>query len=206
MGKIAICEADVIHAIVRNAKSIGLPNGRSTMGPLKRLPFAYGPYTIRSVIETGPLPGEGETQSNAPAVINGDFVVIERTISPPSAEWQLQRLLEYIPSRRFDAETGGLVWNGWRVDTDRASQSKIGNAYALARDGYWPEGSGWKFKDGVYRVLSAAQAIELALAVAGHVQTCFATESTLSTQAVEGTITTIEQVNAALPVLPAPEA
>lgn len=84
-----------------------------------------------------------------------------------------------IAERRYLAEIGGAVWSGWPVATDRDSQAKINAAYALARDGYWQTGAGWKYADGVYRALTAEQVIAMALAVSAHVQACFAHEAVL---------------------------
>lgn len=84
-----------------------------------------------------------------------------------------------IASRRWKAEIGGIVWNGWPVATDRDSQAKINAAYVMARDGYWPDGAGWKFADSVFRVLTGDQVVAMALAVAAHVQMVFAREAAL---------------------------
>lgn len=81
-----------------------------------------------------------------------------------------------IAARRYRAEVAGTTCNGWPIHTDRESQAKITAAYALARDGHWPPGSGWKFVDG-WRVLAADQIIAAALAVTAHVQACFAVEA-----------------------------
>jgi len=84
-----------------------------------------------------------------------------------------------IAARRWAAETGGIVWQGWPVATDRESQAKISAAYALARDGLWPDGGGWKGADGLWHPLGADQIIALSLAVAAHVQACFSHEAAL---------------------------
>lgn len=81
-----------------------------------------------------------------------------------------------IAARRYQAEIAGTTFAGWPIHTDRESQAKITAAYTLARDGYWQEGSGWKFVDG-WRVLTAEQIIGAALSVTAHVQTCFALEA-----------------------------
>jgi hypothetical protein len=82
-----------------------------------------------------------------------------------------------IAARRYKAEVGGIIWSGWPVATDRDSQAKINAAYVMAKDGHWPARAGWKFADDVYRPLTAEQVQEMALAVAAHVQTCFAVEA-----------------------------
>lgn len=81
-----------------------------------------------------------------------------------------------IAARRYQAEIAGTTFSGWPIHTDRESQAKITAAYTLARDGYWQEGSGWKFVDG-WRVLTAEQIIGAALSVTAHVQMCFAIEA-----------------------------
>ncbi len=97
--------------------------------------------------------------------------------APPQyqpAELAKQRLAE----KRYFVETGGCLFNGWPVATDRDAQSKISAAYSLARDGHWA--GGWKFADGVYRVLTAAQVMSMALAVSSFVGACFAREAELA--------------------------
>lgn len=93
---------------------------------------------------------------------------------PPPVDWPA-----VVSARRYYAEISGCSYNGWPVATDRDSQSKISAAYSLARDGYWAPGSGWKFADGVYRILTQEQVIALALTVSAHVQACFANEALL---------------------------
>jgi hypothetical protein len=80
-----------------------------------------------------------------------------------------------LAAKRYQVETGGTTWSGFPVATDRESQSKIAAAYSLARDGLWQ--GGWKFADGVYRPLDGTQVQTVAIAVAAHVQTCFAVEA-----------------------------
>ena len=84
-----------------------------------------------------------------------------------------------IADRRYQAEVGGTVWNGWPISTDRDSQAKLNAAYVMARDGHWPTGAGWKFGDGAYRSLTVGQVQEMALTVSAHVQACFSHEAAL---------------------------
>jgi len=91
-----------------------------------------------------------------------------------------------LAARRWAVETGGTLWEGWPVHTDRDSQAKLGNAYSLARDGHWPEGAGWKFADGEYRPLTAEQVASLALHVASFVAACFAVEAQKAAELAAG--------------------
>jgi hypothetical protein len=90
-----------------------------------------------------------------------------------------------LPSRarqladaRYAAETGGITWNGHPVSTTREAQAQITGAYALSMTPSWPAGGIlWKWGDGSFSTLSAANVQEMAIAVASHVQTCFAVEA-----------------------------
>jgi len=198
MSRIAICQGETIHSLVQNGKRTLLPNGILFCGPAVNLPVTVGSYTLRAVEESGPLPGPGERPASAPPAIVNEVVVIQRSVIPAPPSYAKDQLLEYVENRRWLAEIGGITWNTWKVATDReASQGKISSSYTLARDGYWPEGSGWKFADGVFRILTGPEMIAMALAVAAHIQSCFSLESTLAGNVNNNTVTTKAQIDAA---------
>lgn len=98
----------------------------------------------------------------------------------PTLEERKEQEMAALAARRYQAEIGGTVFNGWPVITDRASQALITAAYQMARDGYWS--GGWKFADGMYRLLSGEQVISLALTIGAWVETCFFHESVIAAQ------------------------
>ncbi len=98
----------------------------------------------------------------------------------PSLDEQRAAAKQALAAYRYQRETEGITWNGWPVSTDRESRSNLGNAYNLARDGYWNEG--YKFADEVYRPVTSQQVIALALAVAAHVGQCYAREGEIAAQ------------------------
>ncbi len=85
--RIAITQGPEILTLVRNSKSIGLPNGSTVPHRVVTFPHQAGEYTIRDVVVTGPLPAAGEIATGtAPPVIDGDLVVIRRTVAAMTAE------------------------------------------------------------------------------------------------------------------------
>ena len=76
-----------------------------------------------------------------------------------------------LASRRWQAETGGMMFNGTPVATDDRSKALI----------YGARGRSVKFKtaSGQFAPLSASETEALADAVADHVQACFDRESDL---------------------------
>lgn len=73
-------DADFIR-YTRNAKAIALPNGATVLGPLATLPHIAGDYAIRTVVVDGPEAGPLEIGGTAPPVVEGDVVVVRRTVT-----------------------------------------------------------------------------------------------------------------------------
>ena len=103
-------------------------------------------------------------------------------------------LYAYAASKRYAVETGGIVLNGMRVMTDRASQSLITGAYNYVQAN--PDIT-VKFKtSGGFVELTAAQMTAIANAVGAHVQAAFAAEGEINQQIIAGTITTPAEIDA----------
>ena len=103
-------------------------------------------------------------------------------------------LYAYAASKRYAVETGGIVLNGMRVMTDRASQSLITGAYNYVQAN--PDVL-VKFKtSGGFVELTAAQMTAIANAVGAHVQAAFAAEGEINQQIIAGTITTPAEIDA----------
>jgi hypothetical protein len=103
-------------------------------------------------------------------------------------------LKAYSAGARFNEETGGMVVNGFPVNTDRVSQSALASAYNHSKED--PAASfSYRLTDGTFVTLTAAQIPLLATAVAAHTQACFAAEANLVTNIDAGTVTTHQQVD-----------
>ncbi len=113
---------------------------------------------------------------------------------PPMAPPTPDDLRSHAAAVRFAVETGGVDVDGTVIDTSRDSQSMIAGAlaYVQASEAVSVEfkaTSGWV-------TLSAAQVTTIALAVAVHVQQCFAAERAVDDGIADGTITTRDQIDA----------
>jgi hypothetical protein len=105
-------------------------------------------------------------------------------------------LKAYAAHRRWLKEVGGTVWNGWPVHTDRESQAKIIAERLAIAEGERDDPDGWKFADGVFRMISNADFIALSNAVREHVRRCFTLEGMALAGIASGDITTPEDVDA----------
>ncbi|CAN7432538.1 DUF4376 domain-containing protein [Rhizobium rhizogenes] len=103
-------------------------------------------------------------------------------------------LYAYAAAKRYAVETGGIVFNGMSVMTDRQSQSLITGAYNYV-DANPDVTVQFKTTSG-FVGLTVAQVKAVANAVAEHVQASFATEGAIAQQIIAGTITTTEEIDA----------
>lgn len=108
--------------------------------------------------------------------------------APPTKE----ELKTALAIARLEVETGGINANGVSVSTDRNSQAMITGAYSYASmSSDYPI----KFKSANGWVdLSREEVVAVALAVAVHVQACFASEAAASAAIDAGTIKTYEDI------------
>lgn len=123
-----------------------------------------------------------------------DGGVIHPYAPPPPTK---QELSGYAAQKRYEKEIGGTIWNGWPVHTDRESQSKIIAERLAIEAGERTDPDGWKFADGVFRMVSNADFMDLASDVRQHVRDCFALEAAILAQIDAGTITEYGQIDAA---------
>lgn len=96
----------------------------------------------------------------------------------PLVDLKKERLAA-LAARRWQAETGGIVFMGMSIKTDEDTQRKITGAYVQAtRDsGFVVK---WKVAPGVFIDLDAAAIIAIGDAVTAHIQACFANEAALT--------------------------
>ena len=87
-----------------------------------------------------------------------------------------EQIAAQIADTRWRHETGGTVWQGKPVNTEREAIVLLNMAvdYGIA-SGAWP--AAWKFNDGVFYALSAADYDSLRGAVRAHIQAAFAWEA-----------------------------
>jgi hypothetical protein len=116
MLELAITHANTVLGFARNARTITLPNGVVIWGPIVRLPQQVGDYTIRKTLERGPMPGPLQGMNKSLPFIEGDLVVVERTVyTVVDAVDAAARLLHAAKQEAkigidIDAEAARLKW------------------------------------------------------------------------------------------------
>lgn len=115
-------------------------------------------------------------------------------VGHPSLKWQLTSHLE---AYRWQRENGGIIFNGYGIDTTDRSKALINGAYNEAKTSLTPmaENMDWKTYQG-WVVLTYQDIIDMALSVADHVKRCFEAEKEVTSQIWAGTLTTTEEVEA----------
>jgi hypothetical protein len=144
------------------------------------------------------LPREDSSKLLAVALDDGSFEVdgpadvLAKLQAGPSAE----RLLAYLAEKRWRLETGGYLWNGHLVATDRDSRSIIGQERLAISLGERADPDGFKM-GGELVMVSNADFIAMTDAIRAFVRACFAAEAMIAAQILAGTITSFAAIDAA---------
>lgn len=105
-------------------------------------------------------------------------------------------LAKYAAFKRYAVETGGTVWNGFIIQTDRDSQSKLIAEFVAMSAGLRPDPSPWKFANGFANV-SNVDMQTVILQARTHIASAFAAEQAVVAGVGNGTITSIQQIDSA---------
>lgn len=108
--------------------------------------------------------------------------VITYNTQPITVEEARRRMREKIKQARDEALFGGYLWirnetESYVVETDNISQQRLSAAYNAARDGHAAAGMAWRMKDNSTVHLDSTELMHVALAVLGHVSTCYAVQA-----------------------------
>lgn len=127
-----------------------------------------------------------------------DLATGEETLVPakrPTLAERKAALLAELAQKRWEIETGGVTVGGSPIMTDRESQALISGAFALVQQ--HPDTTiRFKTPSG-FVTLDAEQMTAIAIAVAQHVQACFALEADIAADIASGEITTTAEIDAA---------
>jgi len=122
--------------------------------------------------------------------------------SAPPAPTPAQALAERkaaLAVERYARESAGVWFQASGATaaslaaSDTSSQAKLGNAYQLARDGFWRDGTPWKMADANFVPMAAADIKALSLKVAAYVAACYAHEAQLAATLASDPATDITQ-------------
>lgn len=105
-----------------------------------------------------------------------------------------EQLRSALADKRWRVETGGITWNGSPLSTDDRAKTLISGAASAMADG-----DTFKFKvaAGVWIDITGIQVRAMRDAITAHVQACFDKEAELDADITSGTITTLDQIEAA---------
>ncbi|BCM83593.1 DUF4376 domain-containing protein [Methylobacterium indicum] len=107
-------------------------------------------------------------------------------------------LIAYAADARWRIEVGGTTWNGFPVATDDRSKTLVSGELQAIDLAERKDGEPFKFADGVFRPLSNADMQAVAVAMRAHVKRSFGALYAVGAGIAAGTVTTAEQVDAAL--------
>jgi hypothetical protein len=151
------------------------------VGYSKDAPSAFGSRNGQVIFRFNVEPVEVEPESGA---VETQYKFEQRAFPPPADKSVdgVKALLKSVAAhKRWLKEVGGATWNGHQVHTDDRSQTKIVAAYIAAMQGVRPDPSRWKTPAG-FIDLTNADAIEMALAVQAHIQSCYDAEKAIGDQ------------------------
>lgn len=140
--------------------------------------------------------------------INTDVLTPQPVFPPQPGDEEPEEemtLTEFSADLRWQLETAGTVWNDWPVHTDAASQAKLLMEVTAVSIGMREDGGMWKFKDGVFRPLTNAELMDLALAARDYVVSLFNREAQIMEQIGSGEITTREEIEQSYATIGVPE-
>lgn len=119
-------------------------------------------------------------------------------IAPPVPPLTIDELMSFAAFKRWKVETGGISIAGTSVRTDEKSQAKITGAIQLLAADPTIASIDWEAQPGVWEALDADTMKAIGIAVGRHVQACFSTLKAVQEAITAGTITTFEQIDAAV--------
>ncbi|AVA22176.1 MULTISPECIES: DUF4376 domain-containing protein [unclassified Rhizobium] len=128
----------------------------------------------------------------------GDWPEMPEGLAAVVAGWSPEPapvdLYVYAATKRYAIETGGIVFNGTKIATDRQSQALITGAYAYVQANPTVTVN-FKTANG-FVILTVEQVTAIANAVGAHVQASFAAEDAVAQAIAAGTIKTTADVDA----------
>jgi hypothetical protein len=157
-------------------------------------PAERAAFAITEVIEQ-PMPDTRYGYASEDPANPGAWI-----FTPFSADQLKARLVSYAALARYAKEIGGTTIGGMQVATDRDSQAMVNGAFAAAKDDATFTTT-WKAADGTWVPLDNATILAVGRGVKAHVNSCFATEASVSGQIASGAITTYDAVDAAFAAL-----
>ncbi|MBO6808426.1 DUF4376 domain-containing protein [Thalassospira sp.] len=147
-------------------------------------------HYVKPVTQTPKPSSEWQDVASQPDVlIEGEGAAQSATLTWPTAPISLDaakaKLRAKVKQCKFARMDAGIEFavgeTTYLVQTDADSRSLIDSTFALAVNGYLPDGRGWRMGDNSYPTLTQQQLIDMALAVGAMVGDCYDAQSELET-------------------------
>lgn len=158
------------------------------LGAAKIARFVEAGLSEKMRLAGGVLYFDGD-QAQADQILTG---VLETEVDDPATS----QLKHYLADKRWQVQNAGCLWQGQKCPTDRDARASVGEAIQSIDNGILSDPTGWKLPDG-FTSLTRVQLIDLAKAMAAHVQGCFATEAALLARIDAGQVTREADIDAA---------
>lgn len=148
-------------------------------------------HFVKPISQTSKPSSEWQDVGNQPdIVLEGEGAEQTAKLSWPTAPISLDRAKAKLKAKvkvcKFARMNGGIEFavgeTTYLVQTDADSRSLIDSTFALAVNGYLPDGRGWRMGDNSYPTLTQQELIDMALAVGAMVGACYDAQSTLEAE------------------------
>lgn len=163
-----------------------LPNGDHVHAPV-----VNGNYSGYTLVERW-----ADYDPTLISLISGQSVSFDGTKIIVTYEYRnptKEELLSYSASKRYDMETNGVIFNEYKIYTDREAQAMITGIVTLMS--IKPDITiNFKTANGFIQANSSIMQ-QIAGAVSTHIQNCFSLEATVSSQISSNTISSFAQID-----------
>ena len=164
--------------------------GRSFTDATKHSVETLSEHFVKPIAQTSRPSTEWQDLASHPDVlIEGEGAAQTAKLNWPTTPISLERAKEKLRAKvkkcKFARMDAGIEFSvgetTYLVQTDADSRSLIDSTFALAVNGYLPDGRGWRMGDNSYPTLTQQQLIDMALEVGSMVGDCYDVQSDLET-------------------------
>jgi Domain of unknown function (DUF4376) len=173
-----------------NGVSFTATTGRNFTDATKHPVATLLEHYVKPITQTPKPSSEWQDVASQPEVlIEGEGAAqtakLTWSTAPISLEVAKAKLRAKVKQCKFARMDAGIEFTvdetTYLVQTDADSRSLIDSTFALAVNGYLPDGRGWRMGDNSYPTLTQQQLIDMALAVGAMVGDCYDVQSELET-------------------------
>lgn len=187
-------------ALIKNGKFISehVEGSRLDIAGVTVMPteygWVYGEYSLHTIQDAVAVADGKVITATTVDLIGGQWTYVYAIEDAPILT--PQELYTYNADKRWQAETGGFLFNGMTVSTDDRSKTMLIGARIKA-DSDPQFTTRWKAPDGSFITLDATTVIAVSDAVLAHVDACFTKEAAIMLSIDDAIIKNYEQIDTA---------